>query len=81
MLLVLLIGCTGREDCEAFDLGEDCEPAEICCQVVSGDMRCAYVTLDNTQFECLSSIDCTGAAEELRCEICDVGPEPAPGCE
>lgn len=75
-------GKPGYVDCEAFDLGPDCEVVDICCETLEDyEIECAYVTQADQRFECLSEIDCTGAAQDLTCAVCDFGTNDAySGC-
>jgi hypothetical protein len=83
LLLLPLVACdptpgaTGYEDCDAYDpsgYGFSCEVIDICCEVVGPtDTVCAYVTGDGRRYECLSEYDCDAAAEDVICDVCDMG--------
>jgi hypothetical protein len=83
MAVLVLWGCepgpedVGYEECDAYDPGAgvmSCEVVDICCEVVARDETlCAYVTQDGRRYECLSEIDCNQAAQDLICDVCDMG--------
>jgi hypothetical protein len=75
--LLVIVGCgEPPEICETIDVGNgqlECETIDVCC-TDEAVPQCAYVTQRDERYECDDGADCSAAATDVVCDVCDIDP-------